>query len=320
MIKRLHILFLLLAVLVLPSGCIKEDYDDCSNVAICFQYLADGKTNVLNDYITKVDLYVFDEGNHIIGVSHYGEDELKRGATVSSFRLVPGKKYKMVAIGNAFERTELENLTSETDFNKIYLKHPAWKSDNGIVDGHDHNYLGQIEFQVPGEDNFTVYRDTVTFQSAHVNVDIEINGLPAPMTLGKGGEIPYELRIEESNARTNLNGKIKAEDKEICVPALIYDQERNCYRTNELSLFRMSDPSGRLDDTYCKHQLVLLDRETGKELVRGSIYDYANDHKDKINLTKQEATLPIAIVFDQVDVEIKLPQWWVEDITPDWNK
>lgn len=54
-----------LLVFVLPSSCVKEDFDDCDNVTIYFQYLADGDTDVLYKYMSKVDLYVFDEGGHI---------------------------------------------------------------------------------------------------------------------------------------------------------------------------------------------------------------------------------------------------------------
>ena len=319
MTRYLHTLVLLLAVLVLPSSCIKEDYDDCDNVVIYFQYLADGETNVLNDYITKVDLYVFDEGGHIMGVGHYSEDELKRYAAIPSFRLTPGKKYRVVAVGNAFNRTEVENLTSETDFNKIFIQHPAWGSGEGKVDGHDHNYLGQLDFTMPGDENFTVYRDTVTLYSAHINVDIEINGLPAPDALGEGGEIPYELRIEESNAQTDFNGDINMEEKGTCYPALIYDKERNCYRTDDLCLFRMNDHAGHFDEEYCEHRLVLIDKRTGKRLVDDSIYNYVNDNKDEIDLTKQEATLPIAIQFYGTNVEIKLPEWVIVDGKPEWN-
>lgn len=319
MTRYLHTLVLLLAVLVLPSSCIKEDYDDCDNVVIYFQYLADGKTNVLNDYITKVDLYVFDEGGHIMGVGHYSEDELKRYAAIPSFRLTPGEKYRVVAVGNAFNRTEVENLTSETDFNKIFIQHPAWGSGEGKVDGHDHNYLGQLDFTMPGDENFTVYRDTVTLLSAHINVDIEINGLPAPDALGEGGEIPYELRIEESNAQTDFNGDVNMEEKGTCYPALIYDKERNCYRTDDLCLFRMNDHAGHFDEECCEHRLVLIDKRTGERLVDGSIYNYVNANKDEIDLTKQEATLPIAIQFYGTNVEIKLPEWVIVDGKPEWN-
>ena len=319
MIGYIQKILLAWVVCVLAIGCIKEDYDDCDNVVIYFQYLADGETNVLNDYITKVDLYVFDEGGHIMGVGHYSEDELKRYAAIPSFRLTPGKKYRVVAVGNAFNRTEVENLTSETDFNKIFIQHPAWGSGEGKVDGHDHNYLGQLDFTMPGDENFTVYRDTVTLYSAHINVEIEINGLPAPDALGEGGEIPYELRIEESNAQTDFNGDINMEEKGTCYPALIYDKERNCYRTDDLCLFRMNDHAGHFDEEYCEHRLVLIDKRTGKRLVDDSIYNYVNDNKDEIDLTKQEATLPIEINFHTLGVVIKVPDWYIENLQPGWE-
>ena len=54
-----RIMFILL-VSVLTSSCIKDDFDDCDNVTIYFQYLADGDKDVLYQYMSKVDLYVFD--------------------------------------------------------------------------------------------------------------------------------------------------------------------------------------------------------------------------------------------------------------------
>lgn len=109
MIKFLKIMLMALPVFVLSSSCVKEDLDDCDNVTIYFQYLADGDTDVLYKYMSKVDLYVFDEGGHIMGVGHYTQDELKNFDAVPSFRLQYGKRYKVVAIGNAYDHTAVEN-------------------------------------------------------------------------------------------------------------------------------------------------------------------------------------------------------------------
>lgn len=307
-----------LLVLVLPSSCIKEDFDDCDNVTIYFQYLADGDQDVLYQYMKKIDLYVFDEGGHIMGVGHYNEDELKTFSAKPSFKLTPGRKYKVVAVGNAYERTEVVNLTSETEFNKIYLQHPAWGTDDE-VDGHDHNYIGQEEFFIPSKDEFTVYRDTVTLYSAHVNVDIEINGLPAPEAIRAGEEMPYKLMIEQSNAQTDFEGNINdaEEAKGTCYPELIYDAEKGCYRTDDLALFRM-DNEGELDESCCEHELVLSTAD-GKELIRGSLYNFIKRNEKYIDVTKQEAYLPIEINFIETDVTIKLPSWYVEDVQPDWQ-
>ena len=318
MLKRLHLLILLLVVLVLPTSCIKEDFDDCDNVTIYFQYLADGEKDVLYQYMKKVDLYVFDEGGHIMGVGHYNEDELSRFAAKPSFKLTPGRKYKVVAVGNAYERTEVVNVASETDFSNIYLQHPAWGTDDQ-VDGHDHNYLGLKEFYIPAEGGFTVFRDTVTLYSAHVNVEIEINGLPAPDAVRAGEEIPYSLMIEQSNAQTDFEGNINMEEKGTCYPTLIYDYDRNCYRTDDLTLFRMDDHHGHIDLSCCEHELVLVDNRTGDEMIRGNIYNYLKYFEDEIDITKQEATLPIAINFYNLVGEITIPDWIIVDGKPEWN-
>lgn len=308
-----------LLVLVLPSSCIKEDVDDCDNVTIYFQYLADGDTDVLYQYMKKIDLYVFDEGGHIMGVGHYNEDDLKTFSVKPSFKLTPGQKYKVVAVGNAYERTEVVNLTTRSRFDEIYLQHPSWGSEEE-VDGHDHNYIGQKEFFIPNGE-FIVYRDTVTLHSAHVNVEVEINGLPAPENGRAGEDMPYKLMFEQSNAQTDFEGNVNAADeaKGTCYPNLIYDYERNCYRTDDLCLFRMNNPEGDIHESYCGHELVLVNTQTGKEIIRGDVYNYIKAHEDDFDLTLEEATLPISINFTETTVEIKLPQWYVEDIEPGWN-
>ena len=91
--KRLnYIVWMLLLVPVLVTGCIKDDTDDCHNVTIYFQYLADGDKDVLYQYMDKVDLYVFDEGGHILGVGTYNQDQLRNFSAVPSFKLKPGKR------------------------------------------------------------------------------------------------------------------------------------------------------------------------------------------------------------------------------------
>lgn len=301
-------------VFVLPSSCIKEDFDDCDNVTIYFQYLADGDKDVLYQYMSKVDLYVFDEAGHIIGVGHYTQDELARFAAVPSFRLQYGKRYRIVALGNAYDHTQVVNLYADK-LSDIYFQSPFWKDGKGsLVTNHDDNYLGVKDFVMPAQDGM-MYRDTVTMYSSHVDTEVEIHGLPAPQSRE---DIPYELSFENSNAQTSFENRINTEEKGTIYPELIYDTENNCYRTNDFALFRL-DYGTRVDERTCEHKLVLKDKRTGEELVRGSIFNYLARYREEIDVTKQEALLPISIVFDQVGVSIKLPQWYVEDIEPDWQ-
>ena len=306
-------LMLLLAVPVLTTSCIKEDYDDCDNVTIYFQYLADGDTDVLYQYMSKVDLYVFDEGGHILGVGHYNQDELSNFAAKPSFKLPVGRRYKVVAVGNAYDDTEVVNLNA-TSFDDIFIQHPAWGSGDVVTD-HDHNYMGQKEFFISGGEG-VMYRDTVTLYSSHINVHVEVNGLPGPGTR-QSADIPISLEIDNSNAQTSFENEINDGETGTIYPDLIWDSEHNCYRTDDLALFRM-DTDGELDEKRCQHVLRLRGPE-GEVLVEGPLYDYIvrNDIVDEV--TKQEANLPIAINFNQTNIEIKLPAWYIEDVIPGWE-
>lgn len=309
--RNISTILLLLAVVVLTGSCINDDFDDCKNVTIYFEYKADGDTDVLTEYISKMDLYVFDERGQLRGVGTYNQDELNKKAT-PSFRLTPGK-YNVVAVGNMYDKTEVVNLT-ENDFDNIFIQHPSWGDKSGFVNGHDANYMGQKYIEVT---TYEVHQyETVELFSSHVDVDIELTGFPAPEI---EGEIPYTLRIEKSNAQTSFNNQINDNEKGTCYPELVYDAESGIYHTVNLNLFRM-DHEGHLDEGCCEHTLVLTDKY-GNEIVRGSIYDYLNRHEDDIDVTKQEAYLPISIKYRGMglDVEITIPDWIIVDGEPEWK-
>lgn len=307
-----YVLVLLSIICLLPAGCIKDDLSECDNVIIYFRYLADGDKDVLYQYMDQVDLYVFDESNRIMGVGHYNHDQLKNFAAIPSFKLQPGR-YKVVALGNAKEQTEVVNVTA-TDFSQIFIQHPNWGADDKVT-GHDHNYLGQKEIVVPGENRHL--RDTVELYSSHINVAVEIFGLERPVGSKADEDMPYELTFENSNAQTSFNNEINEAEKGTFYPNLVYDEERRCYRTDDCVLFRM-DHEGDLTHDRCEHILVLKDKRTGEELVRGNLFNYLQRNADQIDVTKQEALLPISIRFSSIGVTVEVPEWVIEDIKPEF--
>lgn len=80
----------------------------------------------------------------------------------------------------------------------------------------------------------------------------------------------------------------------------------------------MDDTTGELNSDYCEHILVLSDKSTGRELARGSLYNYLMRNADVIDVTKQEAFLPISLEFKNLDVTIKVPDWVIEDVKPEF--
>ena len=299
------------AACLLLGGCIKDDLSHCDNVSIYFQYKADGEEDVLHQYMDRVDLYVFDETNHIMGVGHYTHSQLASFSAMPSFRLPEGR-YKVVAVGNAGDNTQVVNVQA-TDFNDIYIQHPNWGTGEP-VDTHDDNYMGQKVIEVPGGDRRL--NDTVELFSSHIDVAVEIHGLERYQGT-RAGEMPYALRFENANAQTTFNNEINEAEKGTCHPALVYDEERGCYRTDDLALFRM-DTDGELDADLCAHVLVLTDTRTGEELVRGNVYDYLQRNAERIDVTLQEALLPIKIQFSSIGVTVEVPEWVVEEVKPEF--
>lgn len=300
-----------LVVPVLATSCIKEDLDDCKNVTVYFQYLADGDTDVLHQYMTKVDLYVFDEGGHIMGKGSYNEDELKNFAAVPSFRLNPGR-YKVVAVGNPYDKTEVVNVRA-TSFDEIYIQHPDWDGDKS-VDGHDHNYVGQKVFEV--KDGGSTH-EVVTLESAHMNVDISVTGLHG--NTGRDGNPPYRIEIEGSNAQITFNNEINVAEKGTCYPELFYDAEKDIWETRDLALFRVdSHEDNTVHDDCCEHVVKLYDNTTDELLAAVDLSEFLKRHKE-IDLTKEETLLPLEFEFTEVGVKVKVPDWYIEDTEPGWD-
>lgn len=117
-------------------------------------------------------------------------------------------RYKVVAIGNAYDHTVVENLYAD-HLSDIYIQSPYWSDDSRDVINHDDNYMGQQEFVMPVQDG-VMYRDTVTLYSSHVDTEVEIYGLPAPQSRA---DMPYELSFENSNAQTSFENAINTEEK-----------------------------------------------------------------------------------------------------------
>ncbi len=303
--KNLYILLMVWMAACL-TACIREDLSDCQRTIIHFEYTADGEESVLKEYVEMVDMYIFDDNGHRL--HSYTMTEVADGGV--KINLNKGT-YHLITVANAHQHTHIvESADGERE--KFYLQHPDWHQAGDVVEGHDHNYIGEVQVEITADG--IEHRDTVMLRSSHVNMDIQIEGLPAPAARA---DIPYTLRIEQSHARINFYNQLSAMGQETVNPVLTYDAENECYRTTDLAVFRM-DMNGVVTRETCPHQVVLLDAD-GTELVRYDLYDYLQRFADQIDVTKQEATIPLAIQFHQLGVEIVLPGWNIEDVNPDWG-
>lgn len=298
--KHIENMLFVLAVFVLAAGCIKEDLDDCWNVSLYFQYLADGDKDVLAQYVDKVDLYVYNERDELVGQESYNQDELINFQATPHFRLEPGR-YRVVTVGNAYGQTAVVNEESG-DYDHIYIQHPNWGYD-GLVTGHDHNYIGDCYFEI-GADKLV--RDTVTMESAHINVEVEIKGLNLNTKAVEG----YTLVFENSNAQTSFKNEVNPGAQGNCYPELFYDEATGLVKTQDLALFRLDD--------RCEHVMKLVEDATGKELATVDVDQFIADNDLEAEMAKSEATLRIGIEFTPVGVTIKIPDWEIVDVKPEF--
>ena len=293
-------------LLLLLASCIREDLSDCHNTIIHLEYTADGEESVIKEHVELVDLYIFDTAGHRL--RSYSMTELPDG----SIRMnLDEDGYTLVTVANANRHTYIVEGTGNNR-EEFHLQHPDWYRTGDVVETHDHNYIGEVKVTI--DKRGVTHRDTVQLRSAHVNMDIQIEGLPAPTSRA---DIPYTLRIENSHARISFYNRLSCLGEETVQPLLSYDAEKGYYHTTNLALFRM-DQDGVVTPETCPHQVVLLDAD-GTELVRYNLYDYLQRFSNQIDVTRQEATIPLAIQFHQLGVEIVLPGWNIEDVNPDWS-
>lgn len=317
---RLRYLLLPLLIALTGTGCLREDLSDCpppatDNVKIYFQYLGDGTTDILFQKMSRVELYVFDEWGKNLEKLRYDREQLEAFAAKPSFKLPKGR-YSIVAIGNPLEYTQVVNIDRENDFDKMYIEAPRYPEDDNHVVRQDPNYMGQLDLEVM--DETTVVYDTLTLKSSHVDVVIDVKGLPAPTR--QQTELPYTFRIEQANRRTDFNNEVVPDSKVNIYPEFEYLPDRGIYRSVDLAVYRMKDPQfeGSLtQDWWCQHRLAIY---KGTDLIYTiSAAEYVEQHGSVIDLTKQEALLPVEIDLTGGTVKVEVPKWYIQDSTPDYE-
>ena len=293
------------------SGCVKEDMDDCMNVAVCFQYNADGQDNVLQNYIHDIDLYAFTPNGSIHSCIPVGREYLTNDKRFKEIQL-PAGTYSLVAVANAYDKTEVE--TGGNSLAQTFIQHPQWQQ-TAALPGQDHNYLGHSDLQIP--DYHTLQEITIQLFSAHIDAYVEVHGLQPPVRSGEATAPAYRISITQANAQTNLLNQVRPGQWTTVAQDLHFDSATQTYQTTDLTLFRM-DSEGSVDESLCRHHIQLEDGN-GKVLASFPLSDYLKENAKYIDVTKQEAFLPISIKFTPVSVTIEVPSWYSEDLDPEWN-
>ena len=293
--KKLNCIFMFLVLLVF-SGCIRENLDECWHVELYFDYEVKDR-NMFPERMEKVNLYMFNDKTQLVYQKEYATTELINFTITPKFRLEPGR-YTIVAIGNQFENTEITGLESGS-LENMFFRHPETRTDNRIRT-YDKNYCGSVTFDLGA---VTTYRDTVDMELSHMNMLIEIKGFTE-----SADDLPYYVVIENVSAQTDFNNQIEPGVYETCVPEMTYDRSKGVISTHGLSLFRFD----RIRD-----QVIKLYDAGGEFVISKSLAEYLEENPELIDYADLETEVPISFEFSSVGVVIKVPDWFIVHVDPE---
>ncbi len=297
-----YLYLLLLAPFVLLASCIKEDYDDCERCTLTFSYTGDVTQDIFPEHITRVSLYVFDEDSRLVQTKQIEQNELK-AFQGTKLNLNPGR-YKVVGVGNCFDKTEVSN-TSSQDMTKIEFHHPN-VPERGVVEGNDSLYLGQKDIVIPSD---YWYKDDVPFRSSHLKVSYSVEGYTENYA---GVPIPaqslLELRVNNLLPQTDFTNRAHG-DKMTYNPLLTVDQANG----NHEAYFNIMRHAKSSDVEF-----ELVEKSTGK-LLHTFTLEYFLTKYPQIDVTKQEVLIPIIVIFKEHDVTVTIPDWLIVDVTPGYK-
>ena len=307
MIMKKFLYLLLLAPVVLLASCIKEDYSDCERCTLTFSYTGDVTWDIFPEQITRVSLYVFNSEDRLVQTKLIEQNELK-AFQGTKLNLEPGD-YRIIGIGNSFNKTEVTNLSS-TSMSEIQFHHPK-ADEGGKVEGNDSLYLGQKMITIPSD---YWYEDDVPFRSSHLKVSFTVKNYlnpsaPSAAESATRAGASLDLRVKNLLPQTDFTNKANGQ-KMTYDPVLTLKPEKG----EHYGYFNIMRHAKDSDVEF-----ELVDKATGEVVHTLLLADFLNQFP-QIDVSKQEVLIPIIVEFKNIGVTVTIPDWMIHDVTPDYGK
>ena len=283
---------------VLSAACIREDLSDCaydndrSRSTLVLSYKGDGTTEIFNDKICRVELYVFDRDNRCVYSGELSAAQIAaRSADLPP--LDPGD-YRIVCLGNT-HNTDIRGLESCAFDKMIFAAEDYLRGTE--VSGNDSLYYASLLFPVTKEER----TETALFSSSHYDLSVEVTGVPAPSVRAAG---PLTIEVCGVSPCTDFENRACGEATDY-VPEAEYEAGTITARINIMR--------------HRNHEEVdVCVRSASDELLaRVNLADFLAANPI-IDCTGQEVLIPVRIEFSSTGVEVSVPQWYIQQVKPEF--
>ena len=286
-----NVLFMLLTVGMF-SGCIKEDMDDCPKYSVntlSLSYKGDGTTEIFNDKIEQVVMYVFDQNEKLVTTKVLTKEEVTQ-RSVQLSDLEPAT-YRVICMGNMIE-DQVNDLYCE-DCDEIYCAAPEYFKKQ-VIPGNAPLYYASLNLTVTEDDQ----QQTVRFDCSHYKVAVEVVGLyteGVQPVVELCGVLPY----------TTFENKAGGE----AITYMLENEYNDGQMTVRTNIMRHTDHEGV--------DVCLRDAVTGRELKKINLAEFLTANP-VIDCTKQEVLIAIRFEFKSLDCVVTVPEWAIEIIKPEF--
>lgn len=275
-------------LVVLATGCIKEDLDSCDTNLI-FRYFGDGTKDIFPEKIEKVDLYVYSENGALIETIGLDQGDLRRyqGTPLN----LPAGKYRVVCWGNTENDTRIDQPMA---LNTALVAAPHYFTRE-IITTNDSLYIGSRDIEIFQDASNA---DTVYFSSSHIKMYLELDGLEdAAWT---DGTSPIEIEVGNLSPTVDFAKTFSSEN--VSYRPITKKEEDTPVYKSRFNVLRFNDNNS----IY----INLVSKKTSKTIYSLNLKDFMKYNQisvDGIN----EVTIGIRFRFNGTSVTV---QPWDEEV------